>query len=100
MVVTSQNAKRGLLEAASSIKGEVTVPNYAGLDIGLELTAVCVMDQEGKILHEAMVPSDPTSLSQCLEETGLSFKRVGMEACPIGANLGNSLVVSRICLVV
>lgn len=92
MVVTSQNAKRGLLEAASSIKGEVTVPNYAGLDIGLELTAVCVMDQEGKILHEAMVPSDPASLSQYLEETGLSFKRIGMEACPLSQWLFDGLV--------
>ena len=65
---------------------------YAGLDIGLELTAVCIMDQEGKILHEAMVPSDPESLSQYLRETGLLFKRIGMEACPLSQWLFDGLV--------
>ena len=65
---------------------------FAGLDIGLELTAVCVMDQEGEILHEAMVSSDPDSLSQYLCETGLSFKRIGMEACPLSQWLFDGLV--------
>jgi len=65
---------------------------FAGLDIGLEVTAVCVMDQEGEILHEAMVPSDPDSLSQYLRETGLSFKRIGMEACPLSQWLFDGLV--------
>lgn len=93
MEVTSQHAtKRGLFDAASSMKGEVTVANYAGLDIGLELTAVCVMDQEGTILHEAMVASDPASLSQYLAKTGLTFKRVGMEACPLSQWLFDGLV--------
>ena len=66
MVVTSQNAKRGLLEVASSIEANVTVPNHAGLDIVLELTAIYVMNKEAKIPHETMVPSDPASLSQYL----------------------------------
>ncbi len=33
--------------------------------------------------HEAMVQSDPASLRQYLEATGLAFKRIGMEACPL-----------------
>ena len=82
MVATPQHAKRDVFNASSSMEEEVTVANYAGLDIGLELTAVCVMDQEGEILHEAMVPSDPDSLSQDLKNTGLSFKRIGMEPAP------------------
>jgi transposase len=92
MVVTSQDGKRGLRETASSIEGEVTMANYAGLDIGLEYTAVCIMDQEGKILHETMVPSDPDALSQYLRDTGLSFKRIGMEACPLSQWLFDGLV--------
>jgi transposase len=70
----------------------VTLSYFAGLDIGLEYTAVCIMDQEGEILHEAMVPSDPDSLSQYLRETGLLFKRIGMEACPLSQWLFDGLV--------
>lgn len=92
MVVSSQDGKRGLSETASSIEGEVTVSYFAGMDIGLEYTAVCIMDQEGEILHEAMVPSDPDSLSQYLRETGLLFKRIGMEACPLSQWLFDGLV--------
>ena len=92
MVVTPQGGTRGLRETALSIRGEVTVSNFAGLDIGLDYTTVCIMDREGEILHEAMVPSDPDSLSQHLRETGLLFKRIGMEACPLSQWLFDGLV--------
>lgn len=52
--------------------------NYAGLDIGMDYTAVCIMDQEGEILQEAMVPSDPDAIVEYLSESGLSCKRIGM----------------------
>lgn len=65
---------------------------FAGLAIGLANTAVCLMDQEGEIQHEAMVPTDPGSLAQYLGESGLSFKRIGMEACPLSQWLFDGLV--------
>ena len=48
--------------------------NYARLDIGLEQTAVCILDQEGTILREAMVASDPDVLSEFLIGTGLPLR--------------------------
>lgn len=66
--------------------------NYAGLDIGLEQTAVCIMDQEGKILREAMVASEPDALSEFLIETKLPLRRIGMEACPLSQWLFDGLV--------
>jgi len=68
------------------------VANYVGLDIGLEHTAVCIMDQEGTILQEAMVPTDPDAITMYLSEIGLSFKRIGMEACPLSQWLFDGLV--------
>ncbi|MGI9449367.1 MAG: hypothetical protein ACR2QH_01725 [Geminicoccaceae bacterium] len=65
----------------------------------MEYTAVCIMDQEGKILQEVMVPSDPDAITQHLSESGLSFKRIGMEACPLSQRIFNGLVkgfVSRV----
>ena len=66
--------------------------NYAGLDIGLEQTAVCIMDQEGTILRDAMVTSDPDALSELLIGTGFPLHRIGMEACQLSQWLFDGLV--------
>ena len=33
--------------------------HYAGIDVSLELSSVCVVDAQGKILKEAKVASEP-----------------------------------------
>ncbi len=33
--------------------------HYAGIDVSLELSSVCVVDTQGKIVKEAKVASDP-----------------------------------------
>ena len=56
---------------------------YAGLDVSLELTAVCVVDGSGKVLAESKVPSDPASLTAHLHGLGVKIVRVGLEAGPL-----------------
>ena len=53
---------------------------YAGLDVSLELTSVCVVDVEGRIAAEAKVLSDPAAISAALLALDGSFERVGLEA--------------------
>ena len=36
---------------------------YAGIDVSLEYSAVCVVDGSGKILREAKVVSEPEALN-------------------------------------
>jgi hypothetical protein len=36
--------------------------HYAGIDVSLELSSVCVVDAKGKIVKEAKVASDPEAL--------------------------------------
>ena len=36
--------------------------HYAGLDVSLELTSVCVVDARGEIVREAKVASEPEAL--------------------------------------
>jgi predicted NBD/HSP70 family sugar kinase len=36
--------------------------HYAGIDVSLEYSAVCVVDQSGKIVREAKVASEPEAL--------------------------------------
>lgn len=53
---------------------------FAGLDVSLEETSVCVIDGSGTILHEGKVLSCPEAISSFFAETGLSFSRIGFEA--------------------
>jgi hypothetical protein len=36
---------------------------YVALDVSLELTAVCVMDEEGELVLERKVASDPAAIA-------------------------------------
>ena len=53
---------------------------YAGLDVSLEETAVCITDQSGEIVKEGMVPTDPNSIMSYLQASGFPLERVGLEA--------------------
>jgi transposase len=59
------------------------VDNYAGIDVSLELSSVCVVDAQGKILREAKVASEPGALVELFEALGFAVKRIGLEAGPL-----------------
>lgn len=56
---------------------------YAGLDVSLEQTSVCVVDAEGRLISEAKVASDPGALASMLRHLDGSYERVGLEAGPL-----------------
>ena len=41
---------------------------FAGLDVSLDLTAVCVMDGSGRVIAESKAPSEPEALIAHLPE--------------------------------
>src|SRR5258708_5000281 len=49
-------------EPRSKHQGETTMEYYAGIDVSLEWSSVCVMDGSGKIVREAKVLSEPEAL--------------------------------------
>lgn len=57
--------------------------HYAGLDVSLELTSVCIVDVQGGIICEAKVPSEPEALIGFLRARELPIARVGLEAGPL-----------------
>lgn len=56
---------------------------YAGLDVSLELTSLCVVDEEGRIIREAKVASEPDAIDRELGSTLGDYLRVGLEAGPL-----------------
>jgi transposase len=57
--------------------------HYAGIDVALERSSVCVVDGTGRIVREAKVPSEPEALVAFFRELGLPVTRIGLEAGPL-----------------
>ena len=57
--------------------------HYAGIDVSLELSSVCVVDAQGKIIKEAKVASEPEAVVAFFEALGFAVKRIGLEAGPL-----------------
>ena len=57
--------------------------HYAGIDVSLERSSVCVVDATGRIVREAKVASEPEALVGLRRQLGLPLARVGLEAGPL-----------------
>ena len=57
--------------------------HYAGIDVSLERSSVCVVDALGKIVKEAKILSEPAALVAFFGALGFSVKRIGLEAGPL-----------------
>src|SRR5471032_2887871 len=57
--------------------------HYAGIDVSLERSSVCVVDAGGKIVREGKVASEPAALIAWFGSLGLSLVRIGLEAGPL-----------------
>ena len=56
--------------------------HYAGIDVSLEQSSVCVVDGTGKIIREGKVASEPGALIAWFGTLGLKLVRIGLEAGP------------------
>src|SRR5262245_30939940 len=57
--------------------------HFAGLDVSVKETSVCIVDDSGKIVREARVASEPEALLAVLKNPAYHFKRIGLEAGPL-----------------
>ena len=64
---------------------------FAGLDVSVKDTSVCIVDDAGKIVREVKVTSEPHALLAVLNNPAYHFKRIGLEAGPLSQWLFSSL---------
>jgi transposase len=57
--------------------------HYAGIDVSLECSSVCVVDANGKIVRETKVASEPAALIGWFRSLGFDLARIGLEAGPL-----------------
>jgi hypothetical protein len=53
------------------------VKYFAGLDVSLEETAICVVDESSRIVKETRAASEPQALSNALRKLDLPLERIG-----------------------
>jgi len=56
---------------------------FAGLDVSVKDTSVCIVDDAGKIVREVKVASEPEALLAVLTNPAYPFKRIGLETGPL-----------------
>jgi transposase len=66
--------------------------HYAGIDVSLESSSVCVVDGAGQVIREAKVASEPAALVTWFVGGGLDLTRIGLEAGPLSQWLYNGLM--------
>jgi len=64
---------------------------FVGLDVSVKETAVCVVDEAGKVLCEQKVPSEPDDIVTLLTSIGEDYGRIGIEAGPLSQWLVNGM---------
>ncbi len=65
--------------------------HYAGLDVSVKETSICIVDETGKICRELKVTSHPEDLLRVLQDPAWTLVRVGLEAGPLSQWLFSAL---------
>ena len=55
---------------------------YVGMDVSLKETSICVVDDDGKIVCEGTVISQPEALAEFIKTNAVKAKRIGLETGP------------------
>ena len=75
--------------------------HYVGLDVSLKSTAICVVDQAGKVVCEGVVISDPEAIAEFIKSHASNVERIGLETGPTATWLWtelNKLGLPVICI--
>ena len=73
--------------------------HYAGLDVSVKETSVCVVDETGRICREMKVPSHPDDLAEVLHNPAWRLERIGLEAGPLSQWLFSGLAEASLPIV-
>ena len=65
--------------------------HFAGLDVSVKETSVCIVDGTGRLVREVRVASEAEALLPVLTNPLYRFKRIGLEAGPLSQWLFSAL---------
>jgi len=53
---------------------------YAGLDVAMKETFICILSEEGERIFESKAPTDPQPIYDELVKSGVELEKVGLES--------------------
>src|SRR3954451_3158137 len=68
--------------------------HFAGIDVSLKQSSVCVVDDAGRFVRETKVASEPEALVRFFRGLGIGVTRIGLEAGPLSQWLHAGLVAA------
>jgi transposase len=77
-------------------KEKRSMDHFAGLDVSVKETSICIVDDTGKIVREVKVASEPEALLAVLKNPAYHFKRIGLEAGPLSQWLFSALAEAEL----
>jgi hypothetical protein len=72
-------------------KEKRSMDHFAGLDVSVKDTSVCIVDDTGRLVREMKVASEPAALLAVLANPAYHFKQIGLEAGPLSQWLFGAL---------
>ena len=72
---------------------------YTGIDVSLEVSHFCIVDDAGKIVKEARVASEPEAIIAWFEGLGLEMTAIGLEAGPLSQWLYAAMIGAKLPVV-
>src|SRR5262245_18782282 len=73
--------------------------HFAGLDVAVKETSICIVDDTGKLVRQVKVASEPDALLAVLKNPAYDFKRIGLEAGPLSQWLFGALAEAELPVV-
>src|SRR5262245_15353347 len=76
--ISSPGIDKGPPHGASQ-SWRAAMEHYVGLDVSLKLTAICIVDQTGRIEREGVVASNPEAIAAFIKSHAPHVTRIGLE---------------------
>ena len=73
--------------------------HFAGLDVSVKETSICIVNDTGRIVREVKVVSEPDALLKVLGNPAYRFERIGLEAGPLSQWLFSALAEAELPVV-
>src|SRR5574338_322628 len=73
-----------------------SMEHFAGLDVSVNETSICIVDETGRIVREVKVASEPDALLAVLKSAAYHFRRIGLEAGPLSQWLYSALAEANL----
>lgn len=68
---------------------------FTGIDVSLRSVSICVVDEQGKVCHEAKTAAQPAAIASCLQQFSSDVKTIGLEAGALTQYLTYGLQAAR-----